>query len=209
VIALPVWDKLADGRFTTQLSPSYIENAQFVNGVKQLDADTIEAIDLVEEIGLEIGMSFLQKPGQLTFLNNHVVYHGRTAWKHNDEASNRDGLENGRLLLRAWISPFNSRELPGDGPHGDAYRVMWGDTAAGTARGGLEPAIAAGLAEKPAELIEAYASGKAQYYGMYKRTYDGEDVHFNETVTEEFANVGVEVDATAGTAAWAAAGGSR
>ena len=79
----------------------------------------------------------------------------------------------------------------------------------GTARGGLEPAIAAGLAEKPAELIEAYASGKAQYYGMYKRTYDGEDVHFNETVTEEFANVGVEVDATAGTAAWAAAGGSR
>jgi len=43
---------------------------------------------------------------------------------------------------------------------------------------------------------------------MYKRTYDGEDVHFNETATEEFANVGVEVDATAGTAAWAAAGGS-
>ena len=30
-IALPVWDKLKDGRFTTQISPSYIENAQYVD----------------------------------------------------------------------------------------------------------------------------------------------------------------------------------
>ena len=54
VIALPVWDILKDGRLTTQLSPSYIENAQYVNGVAPLDADTIEAIDLIEEIGLEV-----------------------------------------------------------------------------------------------------------------------------------------------------------
>ena len=54
VIALPVWDILKDGRLTTQLSPSYIENAQYVHGVAPLDADTIEAIDMVEEIGLEV-----------------------------------------------------------------------------------------------------------------------------------------------------------
>lgn len=179
VIALPIWDKLADGRFTTQISPSYIENAQFVNGVEKLDADTIEAIDLIEEIGLEIGHTFLQEPGQLTFLNNHVVYHGRTAWKHDESASSRDGTENGRLLLRTWVSPFNSRELPGDGPYGEAYKTMWGHTASGSARGGLEPAMAAGLAAKPPELVEAYASGRAQYYGMYKRSYAGEDVHFD------------------------------
>lgn len=116
----------------------------------------------------------------LTFLNNHVVYHGRTAWKHDDSADSRDGTSNGRLLLRAWVSPFNSRELPGDGPHGEAYKTMWGDTKSGAARGGLEPAIKAGLKTKPKELIEAYATGKAQYYGLYKRSFDGEDVHFDE-----------------------------
>ena len=46
--------------------------------------------------------------------------------------------------------------------------------------GGLEPAIKAGLKTKPKELIEAYATGKAQYYGLYKRSFDGEDVHFDE-----------------------------
>ena len=60
----------------------------------------------------------------MTFLNNHSVYHGRTAWKHDDSAASRDGLDNGRLLLRAWISPFNARDLPSDGPHGDAYREV-------------------------------------------------------------------------------------
>lgn len=38
VIALPVWDQLKDGRFTTQISPSYIENAQYVDGVKKVRA---------------------------------------------------------------------------------------------------------------------------------------------------------------------------
>ena len=96
----------------------------------------------------------------------------------------RDGLSNGRLLLRAWISPFNSRELPGDGPHGAAYKTMWGDTASGVARGGLEPAMKAGLKTKPKELVEAYRSGRAQYYGMYKRSYEGEDVHFDNKVAK-------------------------
>uniref|UniRef100_A0A0G4FSA5 TauD/TfdA-like domain-containing protein n=1 Tax=Chromera velia CCMP2878 TaxID=1169474 RepID=A0A0G4FSA5_9ALVE len=176
VISLPVWDTLADGRFTTQISPSYIENAQHVNGVARLDGETIEAIDLVEEIGLELGHSFVQTPGMLTFLNNHMVYHGRTAWKHESDAEGRDGLNNGRLLLRTWISPFNSRALPSEGAHAESYRVMWGDVRAGAARGGLEPALAAGITQKAPELVEAYASGKAQYYGMYKRSYEGEDV---------------------------------
>ena len=185
IVKLPIWARHpVTGAFTTQLSPSYIENAQYVDGVKKLDQDTIEAIDLIEEIGIELGHTFLQKPGMLTFLNNHSVYHGRTAWKHDDSADSRDGLSNGRLLLRAWISPFNSRELPGDGPHGAAYKTMWGDTASGVARGGLEPAMKAGLKTKPKELVEAYRSGRAQYYGMYKRSYEGEDVHFDNKVAK-------------------------
>ncbi|KAL1511367.1 hypothetical protein AB1Y20_006169 [Prymnesium parvum] len=177
VIALPIWCKHPKtGQFTTQISPSYIENAQYVNGTRQLSPDEIEAIDLIEEIGLELGHEFLQLPGQMTFLNNHMVYHGRTAWKHAEEGDTikeRDNAQNGRLLLRAWISPFNSRELP-DTPE---FRVMWGDVAPGVPRGGLDPAISAGIVEKPKELVEAYSSGKADYYGLYRRKFDGEDVN--------------------------------
>jgi hypothetical protein len=112
-------------------------------------------------------------------MNNHLVYHGRTAWKfaEMDDATNaRDNVENGRLLLRSWISPYNSRPLP-DTPE---FHEMWGDVAPGVPRGGLEPALKAGIKSKPPELIEAYASGRADYYGLYKRSYDGEDVHFQE-----------------------------
>ena len=176
VIALPIWAfEEATGKFTTQISPSYIENAQFVNGVRKLTAGEIEAIDLIEEIGLEIGHDFLQEPGQLTFLNNHLVYHGRTAWKfaEADEVGlERDNIDNGRLLLRAWVSPYNSRPLP-DTP---TFNEMWGDVRAGMPRGGLEPAVKAGIKAKPPELIEAYATGKADYYGLYKRKFEGEDV---------------------------------
>ena len=48
---------------------------------------------------------------------------------------------------------------------------MWGSVEAGAARGGLEPALAAGLAPKPAELVAAINSGKVDYYGLYKRKY--------------------------------------
>lgn len=178
VIALPIWAfEEKSGKFTTQISPSYIENAQYVNGVRKLTADQIEAIDLIEEIGLEIGHDFLQRPGQLSFMNNHLVYHGRTAWKFaeaDDTANARDNVDNGRLLLRAWISPYNSRPLP-DTP---AFNEMWGDVRAGLPRGGLEPAIKAGIKAKPPELIEAYATGAVDYYGLYKRKFEGEDVTF-------------------------------
>mmetsp|Transcript_50731 Transcript_50731/g.165777 ORF Transcript_50731/g.165777 Transcript_50731/m.165777 type:complete len:418 (-) Transcript_50731:579-1832(-) len=177
VIALPIWAYTPDGKFTTQLSPSYIENAQYVNGVRRLEPDEIEAIDLVEEIGLEIGHEFVQQPGQLTFLNNHQVYHGRTAWKFTESgesaSADRDDESHGRLLLRAWLSPFNSRALP-DTPQ---FREMWGSVEPGAPRGGLEPALKTGIKAKPPELVEAYATGKADYYGLYRRKFAGEDVN--------------------------------
>jgi len=146
--------------------------------VRKLTVDEIEAIDLIEDIGLEIGHDFLQEPGQLTFMNNHLVYHGRTAWKFDEatDADTRDDVDNGRLLLRAWISPYNSRPLPDT----KEFNEMWGDVRPGVPRGGLEPAIKAGIKAKPQELIDAYATGAVDYYGLYKRSYAGEDVMFDK-----------------------------
>jgi hypothetical protein len=61
----------------------------------------------------------------MQFVNNHVIYHGRTAFE-DDPSSNRD-----RLLLRVWLSMPNSRPLPVH--HG----VLWRSTDAGTLRGGI------------------------------------------------------------------------
>ncbi|ACO62399.1 predicted protein [Micromonas commoda] len=188
-VALPLMDITKEGKFTSQISPSYIECAQLLPGSCPLDADTVEAIDLVEEIGLKHCVEFVMQPGCVYWLNNHQVYHGRTAWadsaeevapSFDDAAQNpaetktsipMDGsasapADGGRLLFRVWLSPYNSRALPDD----PAYRYLWGDVAAGAPRGGLEPAIATGESS-PEVLREAMRSAKHNYYGLYKRRF--------------------------------------
>lgn len=45
-----------EGKFTTQIAPSYVENAQATGlASRKLSADELEAVDLLEEIGLELG----------------------------------------------------------------------------------------------------------------------------------------------------------
>mmetsp|Transcript_78674 Transcript_78674/g.208816 ORF Transcript_78674/g.208816 Transcript_78674/m.208816 type:complete len:176 (+) Transcript_78674:98-625(+) len=43
-------------------------------------------------------------------------------------------------------------------------------------RGGLEPAVRAGLVEKPNELTDAINSGTYDYYGLFKRRFAGQSV---------------------------------
>jgi len=170
---LPIW-AVCDGKFTTQFSPSYTENSQLLPEARRLSSDEVEALDLVEEIGIEVGHRFLQGPGQLYFLNNHQVYHGRSSWQFDESEANvgkgqvaePDGGE-GRLLYRIWLSPYNSRRIP-DTP---LFRRLWGNVDAGVPRGGLEPAMRSGLTEKPAELVKQVESGEHEYYGMYKRKF--------------------------------------
>ena len=65
------------------------------------------------------------EPGDIQLLNNHVIYHGRTAFK-DDESSGQD-----RMLMRLWLSVPNSRALPDD------HAVLWGDVGAGKPHGGI------------------------------------------------------------------------
>lgn len=164
---LPVWS-IYKGKFTTQVSPSYIENAQVLPEVPKLDEEGIEAVDLIEEIGLRDSVEFMMTPGMVYWLNNHVVYHGRDAWKFNGEDNEtKKGGDGGRLMLRMWLSPFETRELPST----DRYKLVWGDTEANKPRGGLGPALKSGLTPKRKELVEAVNEGKVDYYGLFKRKY--------------------------------------
>lgn len=125
--ALPVFG-LRDGHFTSHYSRTYVEAAQRTPGVPSMSAAQWEAIDLLATLGEELCFETTLEPGEMLFLNNHVIYHARTAYE--DEGS--AGRE--RLLYRLWLAMANSRPLP------EGHQVLWGSIEAGAPRGGIAQA---------------------------------------------------------------------
>lgn len=128
--ALPIF-AMRDGKFTTQYSRTFVEAAQKIAGIPRLTAAQDEALDLLASVCDEYGYEMALEPGDIQLLNNHVIYHGRTAYE--------DALEAGRdrLLMRLWLAPPDSRPLP------EGFEVLWGTTRGGAVRGGIaQPASA-------------------------------------------------------------------
>ena len=124
VFALPVFARHR-GWFTSQYSRTYVEQAQEFAEVPRLTPAQIEAMDLLAEIAEEVCLVAPFVPGDIQLINNHVVYHGRTAYA-DDAARGRT-----RLLLRLWLSTPGNRPLP------PGFEVLWGSTAADSLRGGI------------------------------------------------------------------------
>jgi hypothetical protein len=120
---LPVWG-MRDGKFTSHYSRTFIEVAQRRPEVPRLAPAQEEAIEMLHQIADELSFEMSFAPGDIQFVNNHVIYHARTEFEDAPE----DG---GRLLLRLWLAMPNSRALPED------HRVLWRDVAAGALRGGI------------------------------------------------------------------------
>ena len=91
-----------------------------------------QALDELADIAEEISLSMQLLPGDMQFLNNHVIYHSRSRFE--DDPAN--GYE--RCLLRVWLSVPN-RALP------ESHKVLWREVEPGRPRGGIsqEPIIAA------------------------------------------------------------------
>ena len=122
--AMPIFG-MRDGRFTSQYSRTFVENAQHIPGVPPLTAAQNEALDLWAEVCEELCYSMDMRAGDLQLLNNHVVYHARSTYE-DDPAPGRD-----RFLMRLWLSMPNSRALPA------GYEALWGSIEAGALRGGI------------------------------------------------------------------------
>merc|ERR550514_2619595 len=101
----------------------------------------------------------MTKPGMLVWMNNHQVYHGRGTWQVTSDEQEGSWGEEGRLLFRTWVSPYNSRELP-DTPE---YRFVWGNTASGLPRGGYDQALATGEVPQPAKPADF------EYYSLFDK----------------------------------------
>lgn len=125
VYGLPIFG-LTQGKFTSHYSLTFIEAAQKVAGVPRLTTAQREAIDQLMALAEELSFEMTLEPGDIQFLNNHVIYHGRTAFADDDASGQR------RLLLRLWLSMPNSRPLPAD------HAVLWRDVRPGALRGGIE-----------------------------------------------------------------------
>ena len=117
------------GYFTSHYSRTFIEAAQLQAGVEKMSDAQWEAINLMHKIADEIAFKTPQCPGEIQFLNNHVIFHGRTEYRDNPEPEAR------RLLYRLWISMANSRPLP------QSFEVLFRETAPGALRGGIARSI--------------------------------------------------------------------
>lgn len=126
---LPVFG-VRDNKFTSHFSYTYIESAQQIPSVRRLDPKEWEALQFLLEVSQELCFEMTLEPGDIQLLNNHVIYHGRTAFV-DDVSMGQD-----RMLMRLWLSLPNSRALPAD------QAVLWGDVEAGQPRGGIAQSAA-------------------------------------------------------------------
>src|ERR1051325_1932351 len=121
---LPVWG-VRGGKFTSHYSRTFIEVAQRRAEVPRLSPEQAEALDLLHEFAEELCFEMTFAPGDIQFVNNHVIYHARAAFE--DEPAQRAD----RLLLRLWMAVPNSRALPED------HAILWRNVDAGALRGGI------------------------------------------------------------------------
>jgi Taurine catabolism dioxygenase TauD, TfdA family len=124
VFQMPVFARGPDGSFTSQYSRTYVEMAHEQPGVPPIRPDQVAALDLLAEIAEELHAEAPFTPGDIQFLNQHISYHGRTAYADDAESGRQ------RVLLRIWLSMPNSRPLPA------GHAVQWGAVAPGALRGG-------------------------------------------------------------------------
>jgi len=127
IYPLPVFG-VADGKFTSHYSRTYVEAAQMLPGTPRMTDAQWEALDLLAALADELSYAMRLEPGDIQLLNSHVTYHARTSFT-DDAASGQV-----RRLLRVWLTMPNSRALPAD------QAVLWLDVRAGAPRGGIAQA---------------------------------------------------------------------
>ncbi|MBX3499899.1 MAG: TauD/TfdA family dioxygenase [Alphaproteobacteria bacterium] len=96
------------GHLTAIYQRQYIDSAQRIEGVPRLTPQTIEALNLFDDLtndpALNLHMEF--KPGDMQFVHNHTLLHDRTGFEDWPEPDKR------RHLLRLWLAVPGARPLP-------------------------------------------------------------------------------------------------
>lgn len=132
IYGLPVFT-VRDGKFASHYSRTYVEAAQKLDQTPKMSEAQWEALDMLAALGDEFCYEMMLEPGDMQFLNNHVIYHARGGFR-DDPATGRV-----RNLFRVWISMPNSRALPA------CFSELFGPIEAGALRGGILQSDPAGI----------------------------------------------------------------
>ncbi|SFR29890.1 Taurine catabolism dioxygenase TauD, TfdA family [Lentzea waywayandensis] len=113
--------------FTSRFYGARIRAVRGMAGAPELTAEQLEAVDLIDKIAADPNLSCELdfQPGDLQLVNNHLVYHARTAFTDHPDPDRR------RHLLRLWLAVPDSRRLP------ETFREAWGRVEPGVVRGGV------------------------------------------------------------------------
>jgi hypothetical protein len=95
------------GKLSCRFNQKAIKTAEEIAGITPLTQKQKAAIECVSELAKspELRFDVRLEPGDLLLLNNHVVFHTRTAFTDHDDPAKK------RLLLRVWINIDKPREL--------------------------------------------------------------------------------------------------
>ena len=115
-----------EGRFAGIYQRQYIESARRFAGVAPLTPKQQAALDMLDacanDPAFHIEIDF--QPGDIQLVNNHVLFHDRTAFQDWPEPERR------RHLLRLWLAPVAAQPLP------PVFAERFGSTIPGE-RGGV------------------------------------------------------------------------
>lgn len=122
---IPVFNWFA-GAFAAMYQRQYIESAARFPGASPISETQRAALDLMdglaEDRSLHLEIDF--QPGDIQLVNNHVLFHDRTAFEDWPELDRR------RHLLRLWLAPPDAQPLP------PVFAERFGSVTPG-ARGGV------------------------------------------------------------------------
>ncbi len=97
VYARPVF-AVSDGQLSIHYSGTYIRQAVSLRGAPALSVAQRAALDKLVEFAEAFAYDMRLQPGEIQFLNNHAMLHGRSPF------SDQPGPEAGRLLYRIWLA---------------------------------------------------------------------------------------------------------
>ena len=138
----PLFSK-EQGQLASRFIPQHIvghavEQAQFPD-LPPLSERQREAIEYVEKLANDPRFygEMMFQPGDMQFMNNHVMYHSRTEFEDHPEPDRK------RHLLRMWLSVPNSRTLH------DSMNAVYRERHRGAVRGGFPCETGARVFETP------------------------------------------------------------
>jgi alpha-ketoglutarate-dependent taurine dioxygenase len=97
-----------DGYFAARGASSTIKRGQELPGVPKLTPAQSEAIAMYQAISAECAIEIDFEPGDISYVNNHVTLHARTAYEDWPEP------ERARHLFRLWLDMGDARPLDED-----------------------------------------------------------------------------------------------